>query len=102
MNLKKTKKGFTLVELLAVIVILSVIILIAATNVGGITNNAKKNTLASEGNTMVDSAKLAYEFLEEEGELEYHSQICIGLSYLYRKGYSIDDITSLISSNDDY
>ena len=47
--MKKTnKKGFTLVELLAVIVILAVLILLALPNVIKIMNNAKKNAFQDE------------------------------------------------------
>ena len=88
MNITKDKKGFTLIELLAVIVILAIIILMAATNIGGLTTTAKKNVLAVEGNTMVDSAKLAYQQAQLNSELEGGiGNVCFELQYLYENGF---------------
>ena len=42
------KKGFTLVELLAVIAILAILVIIALPNVMGMFRNAKKNSFATE------------------------------------------------------
>jgi prepilin-type N-terminal cleavage/methylation domain-containing protein len=42
------KKGFTLVELLAVIAILAILVIIALPNVMGLFNEAKKNSFANE------------------------------------------------------
>ena len=42
------KKGFTLVELLAVIAILAILVIIALPNVMGMFNQAKKNSFATE------------------------------------------------------
>ena len=50
------KKGFTLVELLSVIVILSVVILIATNAVLPAANNAKKEVLAGEANFVIQQA----------------------------------------------
>lgn len=44
----KNKKGFTLVELLAVVAILSLLVIIALPNVMSMFNNAKKNAFATE------------------------------------------------------
>ena len=44
----KNKKGFTLVELLAVIAILAILVIIALPNVMGMFNNAKKSTFVTE------------------------------------------------------
>ena len=44
----KTKKGFTLVELLAVIAILAILVIIALPNVMGMFRNAKKNSFITE------------------------------------------------------
>ena len=59
---KESKKGFTLVELLAVIVILSVVILIAVTAVIPRMNNAKKKALVDEALIYLNAAKEAYSF----------------------------------------
>ena len=42
------KKGFTLVELLAVIAILAILVIIALPNVMGMFNQAKKNSFSTE------------------------------------------------------
>ncbi|MBO4601182.1 MAG: prepilin-type N-terminal cleavage/methylation domain-containing protein [Bacilli bacterium] len=54
---KKNKYGFTLVELLAVIVILAVVILIAVTAVIPRMNKAKKNALVDEALVYLNAAK---------------------------------------------
>lgn len=87
MNIVKNKKGFTLIELLAVIVILAIIILIAATNIGGLTQTAKKNVLAVEGNTLVDSAKLAYQQAQLDGEITGVGDYCFSVEYLKKNGF---------------
>jgi type IV pilus assembly protein PilA len=51
------KRGFTLVELLAVIVILAVTLAIAVPNVLGIIENTRKESFASTGKMMANAAK---------------------------------------------
>lgn len=85
MDLRKNKKGFTLVELLAVIVILAVVILIASNSVLSQMDRARKNVLASEGNILIDSAKNAYQFAILEGGIKTGSA-CFSLEYLYKAG----------------
>ena len=63
MNLNK--KGFTLVELLSVIVILSVIVLIATNAVVPMADSARKQVLAMEANTLVTAAQTLY--VQENG-----------------------------------
>jgi type IV pilus assembly protein PilA len=93
MDFKKDTKGFTLIELLAVIVILAIIILVATSNVGGMTQTARKNVLALEGNTLVDSAKEAYQIAVLNGEITT-GDACFSLQYLYQEGYYSKDSTS--------
>lgn len=52
---KLNKKGFTLVELLAVIVILGVIMLIAIPSVGTIISNSRKNSFVSSGKMYIST-----------------------------------------------
>ena len=54
------KKGFTLVELLAVIAILAILVIIALPNVLKMFNNAKKNTFLTEVKTMYNNAANKY------------------------------------------
>lgn len=53
----KNKKGFTLVELLAVIVILAIILAIAIPSVTNIISNGKTNANAIQSNLIIDAAK---------------------------------------------
>ena len=85
MNSIKNKNGFTLVELLAVIVILAVIILIASNSVLSQMDKARKNALAIEGNTLINAAKNAYQSAILEGKITTGSA-CFTLEYLYSEG----------------
>ena len=84
------KKGFTLVELLAVIVILAVIILIAVTAVIPRMNKAKKKALVDEALMYFNAAKESYLF----GDNVNGSSLCIDITDLH--GEYIN------KSNDDY
>ena len=55
--MKKNKKGFTLVELLAVIVILALLIVIVANTAIPAMNNAKKKSLQTYAQKVVQKAK---------------------------------------------
>ena len=56
----KDKKGFTLVELLAVIAILAILVIIALPNVLSMFRNAKQNTFTNEVQNLVKSAENKY------------------------------------------
>lgn len=58
--MKLNRKGFTLVELLSVIVILSVVVLIATNAVVPMMSSAKKQVLATEANKFIATAKTLY------------------------------------------
>lgn len=85
MSVKK-KNGFTLVELLAVIVVLAVIILIASSSVGTAIISARKSALAIEGNELINSAKNAYQMEVLEGNIT-NGSACFSLEYLFKEGY---------------
>ena len=57
---KLNKKGFTLVELLAVIVILALLIVVVATTALPAMNNAKKNSLETYTKRVMEQAKGLY------------------------------------------
>ena len=65
--MKKNQKGFTLVELLAVIVILAVIILIAVNAVLPQMQKARKKSFADEGLSFAKAAENAYVDRQETG-----------------------------------
>ena len=58
---KKKEKGFTLVELLAVVVILAIIVLLAVNAFIPLTQKARKNAFITEIETYVKNAEIYYE-----------------------------------------
>lgn len=54
------KKGFTLVELLAVIAILAILVIIAMPNVMGMFKNAKKSSFVTETQTILKTSNTQY------------------------------------------
>lgn len=80
------KQAFTLVELLAVIVILGILATIAVPTIVGLISSSKENTLEEQKNTIIDAAErwgtdnirslpdescdVSIEFLKEEGYLD--------------------------------
>ena len=82
------KNGFTLVELLAMLVVLGIIMVIAIPNISGMLANQKLDALKNDANSMVESAKMKVNkdrlmVKPSEGE-------CIGLSLNY-----LDDTDSI-------
>ena len=79
------KKGFTLVELLAVIVILAVIILIAINAVLPQMERARKNSFADEIMNYAKAAETKYVTESQEGDVEgdISAGICYNLSELH-------------------
>lgn len=58
--MKKNNKGFTLVEVLAVMVILGILALIAVPAIGGIIENSREDAFRSTAQNIVASAQLAF------------------------------------------
>ena len=56
----KDQRGLTLIELLAVIVILGIIAAIAIPSIGGIINKTKEDALSAEGIQIINAAKCIY------------------------------------------
>ncbi|MEI2664584.1 pilus assembly FimT family protein [Rossellomorea sp. LJF3] len=56
----KNERGLTLIELLAVIVILGIIAAIAVPSIGGIINKSKDDAKVAEAIQLINSAKLAH------------------------------------------
>ncbi|PID04122.1 MULTISPECIES: type II secretion system protein [unclassified Sporosarcina] len=65
MQKKLNQKGLTLVELLAVIVILGIIAAIAVPAIGNIITNSKVNALKSDGQNVLSAAQM---YFAENGE----------------------------------
>lgn len=59
-QLLKKEEGFTLVELLAVIVILGFILVIAVPGIGKVISNSKTKTAENEEALVIDAAKLYF------------------------------------------
>ncbi len=79
------KRGFTLVELLAVIVVLAIIILLAMPRVIGIMENAKVNSFAAEASEITKVARTAYNNkLLQEGTTD--STLCFTVDELIKGG----------------
>ena len=65
------KRGFTLVELLAVIAIMALVILIAIPNVIEGINGARKENFANEVTTIMSSAKAQYNMDKGRSKVKY-------------------------------
>ncbi len=105
------KKGFTLVELLAVIAILAILVIIALPNVIKLYNNAKKNTFLTEAKTIYKEAANKYITESMKGNkvsyINSNSKNSLELSGSKNISYCINldgsgNITSLIVSNNNY
>ena len=82
------KKGFTLVELLAVIVILAIVMLIGGTVVLPMMQKAQKSSLGTEGVSTLKSAEKTYSsdsMLNTKGYTST-STVCYNLTYLCNNG----------------
>jgi len=59
-RLLKNERGLTLIELLAVVVILGIISAIAVPSIGGLIDNTKKDAHIANAQQIVNAARLAY------------------------------------------
>ena len=70
-------KGFTLVELLAVIAILAILVIVAMPNVLGMFNDAKVNVFVTDVQKIIDAATTAFtkDALNNAGKTIYYSSV---------------------------
>ena len=89
--MKLNKKGFTLVELLAVIVILAVVMLVAITAIGPVMERANKGALSSSAQIILSGAENAYTADQMKSSsariFKSGSPVCVSIKALEDGGY---------------
>ena len=97
------KKGFTLMELLAVIVILSVLILLAMPAVLRLMNKSKSKAYFTEYNSVEKICKTAYADLKfSNPDVLNHNSVVISLYTLKNLGYTDKNFTKPVNNMDKY
>lgn len=89
---KLNKKGFTLVELLAVIIILALLMVVVANTALPAMNNARKNSLAVYAQRLQEKAKEMYMSNGETGKVGYSVNTLMGSVDQY-SGYVVVNYT---------
>ena len=99
-KLIRNEKGLTLIELLAVIVILGIIAAIAIPSIGGLIDNSKKDAHVANAQQMINAAKIAVtadkSLLPAEGKAKV-----VSLKYLEDNGY-LEEIKDPDKTKDGY
>ena len=83
----KNKRGFTLVELLAVIAILAILLTIGGLVVGTMMTKARKKALGEEGVMASKGAQTAFDIAESDNKVELEDSACYSIKYLCENNY---------------
>ena len=102
--MERNRKGFTLVELLAVIVILAILMVSAGAGVMSTMNNSKINTFKNEALTAVNSAEDMYSEISMTSDISTkylvtsdngdYQGMCVTLSGLVNNGFLKKDLST--------
>ncbi|MBB6445866.1 type II secretion system protein [Bacillus benzoevorans] len=99
----KNQKGMTLIELLAVIVILGIIAAIAIPSIGGLIDNSRKDAHVANAQQMISAAKMAVS--SDNGVFpKVNTKVYLSLDYLEKKGYmeTLKDPDGGLTATDGY
>lgn len=99
--IEMNNKGFTLVELLATIVVISIILTIVSISVGPIVKKYEKNLSKTQISIIEEAANVYY--LKEGIKNSYENRsfkICVNLDYLIKNDYIEDESVKSIYDNE--
>ena len=105
--MKKNKKGFTLTELLAVIVILGIVLSLVIVNVIKLKNNSQKEQYIADAKTFIADTKakfksIAYEEYVKKAKEDGISAETLGYNFNSSIGYNLKETKIKIDTNDNY
>lgn len=105
--MKINKKGFTLTELLAVIVILGIVLSLVIVNVIKLKNNSQKEQYIADAKTFIADTKakfksIAYEEYVKKAKEDGISAETLGYNFNSSIGYNLKETKIKIDTNDNY